>query len=297
MRMLSSLETPLPPILVHWPSMRVIDGRHRLRAAELRGYEVIEARFVECEEDQIFAAAVRANIEHGLPLSLAEREAAAARIVVTHPHWSDRLIALTAGLSNKTVAAIRARATGENPRLQARQGRDGRIRPVSTAEGRMAAASLIEQDPAMSLRQVAKAVGLSVGTVRDVRVRLANGHNPVPSARHPAAGRERDTAMAAPRKGNGLPQASRPATLPNDASAILQSLCKDPALRHNDTGRLLLRLLHTCTACLEKLEQLAMQAPPHRTATIARLADVNAIAWSNLAKRLEHESQLTNISV
>jgi hypothetical protein len=43
-RMLASLRDALPPISVHRPTMRVIDGMHRLRAARLRGADKIKVR-------------------------------------------------------------------------------------------------------------------------------------------------------------------------------------------------------------------------------------------------------------
>src|SRR5436190_22914423 len=75
-RALADATVDLPPILVHRPSMRVIDGMHRLRAAQLRGEETVEVQFFDGGEDLVFVAAVQANISHGLPLSLADRQAA-----------------------------------------------------------------------------------------------------------------------------------------------------------------------------------------------------------------------------
>lgn len=46
-------------------------------------------------------------------VSLAERKTAAARIIELHPRWSDRVMAVAAGLSPKTGAALRRPATGE----------------------------------------------------------------------------------------------------------------------------------------------------------------------------------------
>jgi len=42
-RMLAESGTDLPPILVHRPTMRVIDGMHRLRATTLRGERELRA--------------------------------------------------------------------------------------------------------------------------------------------------------------------------------------------------------------------------------------------------------------
>ncbi len=104
-----------PPITVHRPSMRVIDGMHRLNAARLRGQGEIEVRFFDGTAPEAFVLAVRLNTRHGLPLSLSDRKAAADRILASHPQWSDRLVASVTGLAAKTVAEIRRRAQDARP--------------------------------------------------------------------------------------------------------------------------------------------------------------------------------------
>ncbi|MEV7712354.1 ParB/RepB/Spo0J family partition protein [Streptomyces sp. NPDC088270] len=99
----------LPPIIVHRPSMTVVDGLHRSRAALLRGEHTIRARFFDGTPEEAFLLSVRANRAHGLPLSLFERKAAAARLITMFPGRSDRSIAASAGLSDKTVARLRRR--------------------------------------------------------------------------------------------------------------------------------------------------------------------------------------------
>lgn len=54
--------------------MRVVDGMHRLRVAQLKGYETIEATFFGGGEDDAFIMTVTANMGHGQPLALADRE-------------------------------------------------------------------------------------------------------------------------------------------------------------------------------------------------------------------------------
>jgi hypothetical protein len=75
-RLLADATAPLPPILVHRSTMRVIDGMHRLRAAMLRGATEIAVEFFDGTEAEAFARAVRENVAHGLPLSRSDREAA-----------------------------------------------------------------------------------------------------------------------------------------------------------------------------------------------------------------------------
>ena len=72
---------------------------HRLSAAKLEGSETIRAEFVDADEQTAFLLAVKANTDHGLPLSVADREAAAERILSWYPYWSDRAIAAIAGLA------------------------------------------------------------------------------------------------------------------------------------------------------------------------------------------------------
>ena len=129
---LAETEAALPPILVDRRNMRVIDGMHRLLAASLRGREWIEVQFFDDSPAEAFRRAVEANVTHGLPLTQADRRAAAKRIVVSHPHLSDRAIGESTGLAARTVAGIRRR-TADVARPNARVGRDGRVRPLDGA--------------------------------------------------------------------------------------------------------------------------------------------------------------------
>jgi ParB/Sulfiredoxin domain len=55
----------LPPILVQRATSRVIDGMHRVRAATIRGEDLISGRLVGCSDDAAFILSVRANNSHG----------------------------------------------------------------------------------------------------------------------------------------------------------------------------------------------------------------------------------------
>ena len=167
-RILAQLDHPWPPLLVHRQSYRVIDGMHRLMAARLRGDKTIEVRLHECDEADAFVLAVRANVAHGLPLSLRDRKAAARRIIESRPEWSDRRISTVAGLSDKTVAVIRresrlAEAGGEAGGDVRRIGSDGRSRPVDAASRRATVTQLLATNPSSSLRHIA---GLAVRKYR-----------------------------------------------------------------------------------------------------------------------------------
>jgi hypothetical protein len=135
-RLIAEAAGSVPPILVQQGTMRVIDGMHRIRAACLRGKQHLEAYLIPCDDDESFLRAVRMNLTHGLPLTLADRKAAACRIIQAHPEWSDRAIAAAAGLSDKTVGSVRRRLADTIPRTRWRIGRDGRVRPLPARDNR-----------------------------------------------------------------------------------------------------------------------------------------------------------------
>jgi hypothetical protein len=112
-RALAASGVDMAPLVVHRSSMRVIDGMHRLQAATLRGLDRVLVRFFDGSADDAFVLAVQLNSRHGLPLSPADRRAAANRILRSHPHWSDQAVATVTGTSDKTVAALRRRSTSE----------------------------------------------------------------------------------------------------------------------------------------------------------------------------------------
>ncbi|WP_307069813.1 ParB N-terminal domain-containing protein [Streptomyces sp. B3I8] len=275
-RLLAESELPLPPITVHRPSMRVIDGMHRLLAARWRGRQEIQVRFFDGPAKDAFVLGVEANVRHGLPLSTAERVTAAVRIIRTHPEWSDRVIASVTGLSAKTVAAQRFGVQGDAAGT-ARIGKDGRVRPLSSAEGRRTAARLIVEDPSASLRSVARRAGIAPGTVRDVRDRLGRGEDPVPSRAQPAPA----TPMSRPAPPRLV---VRQDTVPMSAEAreaMFRSLCRDPSLRMTETGRLLLRMMEIHMAADHR--HIAAGVPAHCAESISVMATACAQVWQELA--------------
>jgi DNA-binding CsgD family transcriptional regulator len=161
--------------------MTVIDGAHRVLAAKLRGQDHIAVEFFDGPEDECFVEAVKANVGRGKPLTLLERENAASRILHQHPDWSDRGIAKICGLSPRTIASLRRRASADCAQPRARVGIDGRVRRLDIGPARMNAAALLGDRPEASTREIARAAGISVATVRDVRSRLNRKQDPVPS--------------------------------------------------------------------------------------------------------------------
>ncbi|MFD0446819.1 hypothetical protein ACFQ10_37820 [Streptomyces indonesiensis] len=216
-RVLAESDLAWPPITVHRPTMRVVDGVHRVRAALLRGEERIEAAFVDGTVEEAFVLAVRLNTRHGMPLSRADRTAAATRLVESRPRWSNRRIAEIVGVSPTTVATLRDRSTGRTGQSNVRAGRDGRVRPLGAgaAEGRRRAVRVIRSRPDASLREIAAEAGVAVATARDVRQRLRVGEDPVPPRLRAAevrdSGRgEASPAAATPSAGDGKPAVTLP---------------------------------------------------------------------------------------
>jgi hypothetical protein len=168
-QLLAESKADLPPIVVHRRNIRIIDVIRHFKTAVLRGKGGIDACLVDAEPEDIFVLAVEAKIAHGLPLPLADRKSAAARILRTHAKRSGRAIAPSTGLSPKPVGAIRLRAIEEDPQSHIRVGRDGRAQPLISMDGRRRASELLKAHPDASLRQVAQAAGFfSPSAVRDV---------------------------------------------------------------------------------------------------------------------------------
>jgi ParB-like chromosome segregation protein Spo0J len=296
---LAETETPLPPILVDRRTMRVIDGMHRLMAASMQGRETIDVIFFSGSEADVFLRAVQENVAHGLPLSRADRSAAAARIIASHPHMSDRAIAHSVGLAAKTVAAIRKSSGTDVPGPNARVGLDGKVRPLDSGGGRRRAAELLTEQPDASLRDVARAAGISPATVLDVRRRLARGESPAPQKL--AAARESAVddggaggGGAAHAVGNGglvsvLCLRSGAPVLADPAAAV-EKLLRDPSLRGNESGKGMLRLLHSNAVGAEQL--LPAAVPPHCVGIVQRLACQYSLMWQDFAQELDGRARI-----
>lgn len=282
-KILAQSPLPLPPIVIHRSSMWVIDGVHRLRATEMRGDSTIPARFFEGNDAEAFALAVHLNVTHGLPLTLAERKAAAQRIVRSYPHWSDRSIALITGVSNKTVGKLRGCTTEEISQLGPRLGRDGKVRPASPVNGRRRAAKYLSMNPRASLREIAREAGVSVTTARDVRQRIGKGENRLPdnlAKNSTQRSLQRD-------KGATLDGARPPVSPKVQGHDLLQRLRKDPSVRSSERGRALLRLLSTVVLAISACNEFAEAVPIHCSGTIAEIARKYARAWQDIADKFD----------
>lgn len=130
----------------------VIEGRHRFRAAQVRGRTHIDARYFEGKMTESRLPAVAPNVRHGRPLSFEERMAVARHHLTSHPDWADRSVAAIAGLSAKKAADIRrellsdSAASGSGKRV----GRDGRARPLDPSP----AGELLMRNPGASPQHI-----------------------------------------------------------------------------------------------------------------------------------------------
>ncbi|WP_329570504.1 ParB/RepB/Spo0J family partition protein [Kitasatospora sp. NBC_01266] len=291
-RLLAESDATLPPLLVHRGSMRVVDGMHRLRVAQLRGDTEVRVQYFDGTEFEAFIRAVQLNVTHGLPLTLADREAAAARIIESSDSWSDRAIARMTGLSAPTVGRIRAHHLPDHPiDTQARIGLDGRVRPLNSVAGRRRASELIDTEPTLSLREIAKRAGISVGTARDVRKRLGRGEDPIPARFLPGPA----TAPAVATGPHGHPPAAAappsPSSMAGTYTSNLNSLKNDPSLCLTSTGRFLLRWLSLHAISREKRAGLIKSLPAHSKSRIAGMAKYCSRWWAEFADDLEEQQQ------
>jgi len=279
--------------------MRVIDGMHRLMAASSQGRHTIDVIFFDGSEADAFVRAVQENITHGLPLSQADRRAAAERIIASHPHMSDRAIGQVTGLAAKTVATMRKRCADDVPDSNGRVGRDGIVRPLDSAEGRKRAAELLTQQPEASLRDVARAAGISAATVLDVRKRLERGEAPAPGK--PNAARQ---VVASGTGTNGQNLASHPgprhalrsSSTSQDPTATVEKLLRDPSLRNNEQGKKILRLLHVNAVGAGQLPDVAAALPAHCVTIVVQLARHNAKMWQEFASELDGRARIIDPS-
>jgi hypothetical protein len=236
--------------------------------------------FCDCDNEEAFVLAVEKNVEHGLPLSRAERAAAAERIISAYPEWSDRAIAAVVGLSHKTVGVIRRRSPGHEP-VTHRRGRDGRLRPVDGAAARARVSRLLADREGASLREIAREAGVSPDTVRNVRDDCRRAS--VPAQRNAPAGERRPA-----RARSGSSACVRlPAPGTAERSALMRSLRTDPSLRFSESGRILLRLLEVSALGSEDWARISDDVPPHRAAGIAQLARECGRLWQRFATAVE----------
>lgn len=164
---------PFPPVVLNQTETGYVcvDGAHRIAAAMKAGRETVEAKVVTLSDTDAKVEAARANMANGLPLTPAERKKAIARLIELRPSWADTAIAKLMGIHRNSVARVR-KELGIGNRTE---------RTVAAVEAAKA------DNPGASVRDIAKAVGVSAGSVAQLPRRVftnapngANVNNPPP---------------------------------------------------------------------------------------------------------------------
>ncbi|MFI5779575.1 ParB N-terminal domain-containing protein [Nocardia sp. NPDC051570] len=287
---LSEVGGRLPPILVHRQTMTVVDGVHRLRAAQRIGAKVIDAVYFDGDARETFVAAVRMNSTHGLPLSLPDRKAAAARILCDYPEWSNRRVAVVAGLSDKTIAVIRRGISAENPhRPKERMGRDGVMYPTGVGERRRLALAFLDANPEASAKEVASATGASLATAKRAQRAVRDGCATVAGRRkgsNTTVGEDGVHRTAPPDSHGKL----------KDPGIIIQRLRADPSLRFTENGRRLLRMLDIVPVEPTIWKSIVDSLPIHCALGVVELARQHSQNWQNLADSLAQRADSGRVS-
>ncbi|MBW4722340.1 ParB/RepB/Spo0J family partition protein [Saccharothrix obliqua] len=238
----------LPPIVVDRATMRVIDGTHRLRAAQLGGQSTIAAHYFDGDERSAYLLAVQSNTRHGLPLSRADRRTAAEQLIRLYPQYSDRSLARLSGLSAKTIGTIRTRSRLDEPG-DSRVGTDGRVRPTNSEERRRTAMAYIATHPKATIREIAAAAGISVSTAQAVRKLALDPDGATPGAnRGQRSGARREVERADPLR---------------LSMSVAETLARDPALRGTDAGRVLIQWVQLNIRVHRDPHEFIAGLPPH----------------------------------
>jgi len=172
---IASSEGDWPPIVVRRADNAIVDGHYRYLAARQLGHTHVNCVYFDGGEQAAFLEALERNRNHGLPLSLRERERAAMQLLAFRRDWSDRRIAELCSLAPGTVGRLRThlpRSNEQGNQLHSRLGKDGKLRPVDPSASRARIMKVLQTKPDQSLREIARLTGTSPATVRSVRSRL-----------------------------------------------------------------------------------------------------------------------------
>ncbi|GAB3482968.1 hypothetical protein GCM10027521_22130 [Amycolatopsis cihanbeyliensis] len=132
-QVLAETDIALPPILVHRPTARVTGGTHRLPATSIKEVTAIKVQFFERDEQAAFILALRSSNAHWLPLSLADRENVARRILDARPP----VVRPRPPIRTDTRPSARPRADQEQPvHLDSRNCADTHLDKTTRSTGR-----------------------------------------------------------------------------------------------------------------------------------------------------------------
>ena len=133
---LSEIITISPITVYETPEGYILsDGYHRLAAAKNLGWVEISSQIIKGSVEDAHAAACLANLQHGKPLTRAERERAVKQYIILKPELSNYAISEKTGLSEATIRRYRTilEVEGNVTKPELRFGLDGKRRQLPTA--------------------------------------------------------------------------------------------------------------------------------------------------------------------
>lgn len=139
-----------PPLIVvqHGARYLLVDGYHRVAAAQNLGLATVPVRVLPAPEDgDLHTLAFALNAAHGRPLSLADRRTEATRLLQAHSEWADREIGRRCGLAQPTIAKLRSdlEESAQIEQTETRVGKGGYTYAVGTNAKQRPPGALPEQ--------------------------------------------------------------------------------------------------------------------------------------------------------
>jgi hypothetical protein len=144
------------------------------------------------------------------------------------------------------------------------------------------ASKLLRERPTASLRQIAEIAGIAPSTVMDVRNRLASGDDPLPERGNDDADEMKVTVPAQRRSAD-----TRQVPSPESIGASLRIVRKDPSMRFNAAGRLLLRWLSAYPPGPAEWNQMVISVPSHCVDIVVELARRSGDLLHEFARQLQ----------
>lgn len=141
----SDILDAMPPIEVQANTLKLIAGNHRVEAAAMKGVNCVRAIIKDIPDSDLIDAAFKSNHGHGVPYKRADRRAYALKKLQAFPDWSNRRLMMEAGVSERTIATIRAtlkeQAETEEEKARVapkqRKGTDDKTRNVSKGRAKV----------------------------------------------------------------------------------------------------------------------------------------------------------------
>ncbi len=159
-----------------WNDM-ILDGRNRWNVCRELGVDCFMQPFHGNEDDAVnLIVSLNLRRRH---LTMDERKRLAADIAARNPQLSQRRIAATLGLGKSTVARVSQAGQPNNPQQSQQDAGPTSTLPEEHAQrskgsrgDRAKVRALLEKDPNLGVRELARLTGCSAATVSKVRVEM-----------------------------------------------------------------------------------------------------------------------------